>query len=154
MKKLILALALLFQSFSSFASGTETYTIAEVRCLAVLGGANIWQDCTPDHGTSISLVTEAEKQIRVIESRGVNVLFELLMNEAVVVDESTGERIVTKTYFRQILDGFSWEKSVRNAGRTAESITVRFSKIADNRYVLAIVDSKGDSRTFFLHKNY
>ncbi len=151
MKSFFAILLILSASAAQAESLDGQYTVLSARCLGKIAGRDVWQDCTSQRGSSIEASNQAAKEWQIVETKDRQILFSLDMRETLKVNESPQVRIVERSYFRPIPNGFSWEKFVRFNGMTRESAAVRFY-LDNNQYVFTLVTSTGEVRTLLLQK--
>jgi len=151
MKSFFAILLILSASAAQAESLDGQYTVLSARCLGKIAGRDVWQDCTSQRGSSIEASNQAAKEWQIVETKDRQILFSLDMRETLKVNESPQGRIVERSYFRPIPNGFSWEKFVRFNGMTRESAAVRFYR-DNNQYVFTLVTSTGEVRTLLLQK--
>lgn len=151
MKSFFAILFILSASVAQSESLNGKYTVVSARCLDKIAGRDVWQDCTSQRGSSIEASSLAAKEWKIVETRDSQILFSLDMRETLKVNESPQGRIAVRSYFRSIVNGFSWETFVRVNGVTTESTVVRFYR-DNNQYVFGLIASTGEVRTLRLQK--
>lgn len=155
--KFVYAFFLLFVSLSAYALDEPSegdYQVTNARCLAKLGGADIWQDCTSERGTRVSFISLSPNHRRIVETKNGNAIFSLEMTEVTNVDESSGARIVEKSYFRPIRGGFEWVHFTRVGTQIKDGVSVRFYQADDGHFYFGIIDNRpGETRTLVLKRS-